>query len=290
MGYIHYEINSKFHNYSVSEYLRFYKLSKNKVKELSLPKAILINHENATLKSILKKGDILSLYFNEIIDFMPFDYQLKIIYEDNYLLILDKPNGFLVHPDDKEKNGTLVNMVAHYYQQKKLDRHVRYIHRLDRETTGLIIFAKDPLTNSYLNDLLSTHQIQRTYLALCSGVFAEKKGVIDEKIGEDRHHNQRRRVSKTGQEAITYFEVLKEIGNQYSLVSLQLKTGRTHQIRVHMKYIGHPLLGDELYGGSFKKIKRVALHSYKVSFIHPHTFQKLDLEALLPNDMKDLIK
>ena len=151
---------------------------------------------------------------------------------------------------------------------------------------GIVIFSKDMLTASYMNYIISNHTLNRYYLCYVSGKLKNKKGKIDAPIGEDRHHKSRRRVSKTGQPAVTNYEVLEEKG--YSKLLVKLETGRTHQIRVHLSYIGHPLLGDELYFGDLSKIKRVALHSYKVDFIHPVNFTKIELTKDVPFDMKKL--
>lgn len=285
IDYCNYEINEIFDNRKVSDFFAFYHLSKNKSRNI---KSILINNKAASLHTKLKTKDILSVGVEEEIDFEPLDKKLDIIYEDDYLLIINKPKGIIVHPDDKKKTGTLVNIVANYFKQKGINRNVRYIHRIDTDTTGLIMFAKDMITSSYFNYLFSKHEVKRTYLAIVCGKPKDKSGIIDANIGEDRHHNQRRRVSKTGQVAITEYEVLKEI-SRYSLVKLNLQTGRTHQIRVHMKYLGCPLAGDLLYEGSMKHINRAALHSHKLDFKLPYSFLDMHLECKIPSDMMDVI-
>jgi 23S rRNA pseudouridine1911/1915/1917 synthase len=233
-------------------------------------------------------SDIVSITENEEIDFLPDNKKLDIIFEDDYLLIVNKPSGLIVHPDDKSKNGTLCNIVSNYYFKKGYDLSVKYAHRIDIDTSGIIIFSKDMLTQAYMNNIISTHTLERYYICLASGSFKDKKGTINLPIGEDRHHKSRRRVSKTGQNAITHYEVIKEY-NGFSKLLVKLQTGRTHQIRVHMSHIGHPLLGDELYGGSLKKIKRVALHSYLVRFNHPVTGEKIELKKEMPYDLKKIL-
>ncbi len=285
MDYCNYVVDRIFDNKKVSNFFEFYHLSKTKIKEIS---EIYINNKEANLNTIIKTGDIISISVVEEIDFKILDKPIDIIYEDDYLLVINKPVGLIVHPDDKEKNGTLVNMVANYFKKNNIKRNVRYIHRIDTDTTGLIMFAKDMITSSYFNYLFSIHDVKRTYMAIVCGRLEEKSGRIDANIGEDRHHNQRRRVSKTGQNAVTNYEVLKEFKN-YSLVKLNLETGRTHQIRVHMKYIGHPLAGDILYEGSVKHMKRAALHSYSLEFKSPYDFREIKLECKIPKDMMDVI-
>ena len=281
-----YVVLEKFNNNKLADFLAFYHLGNEKIKSASFQ----INNKDVfNLSQIIKTGDIITISIDEDIDFPIFKKYPNIVYEDDYLLIVNKPKGLMVHPDSKDKNGCLVNMVAWYYFKHNIKRSVKYLHRIDTDTTGLVIFAKDILTASYFNYLIGEHIIKRTYLAIVSGSLIPDKGTINEPIGEDRHDNQRRRVSKTGKMAITHYETIKNLKHNYSLVKLVLETGRTHQIRVHMKYLGHPLAGDLLYGGSTKYIERQALHSSSLDFLHPYTFEKMHLEAPIPSDMEKLI-
>lgn len=281
-----YNVNKKFNNKTLKDFLEFYHLGGEKLEKSSF----LVNNKAVYNKSIvLKENDIITIIYDECIDFPMLKKYPNVLYEDDYLLIVNKPAGLLVHPDSKDKNGCLVNMVAWYYHKKGINRSIKYLHRIDTDTTGIVLFAKDILTASYFNYLISEHKITRTYLAIISGSLENKIGTIDEAIGEDRHDNQRRRVSKTGKRAITHYEVIKELSHHYTLAKVVLETGRTHQIRVHFRYLGHPLVGDLLYGGSTKYISRQALHSFSVDFDHPYTFEKMHIEAPIPNDMGKLI-
>lgn len=264
-------------------------LSKTKIYTLFLEKKIKLNNQDCKRDSIIKNGDVISIIEDEEIDFVPENKKLDIIYEDDYLLIINKPSNIIVHPDDKNKTGSLCNIVANYYKNKGYNISVKYAHRLDIDTTGIIIFCKDMLTMSYMNHIISLHEIKRYYLCLAMNKFKDKIGTINLPIGEDRHHKSRRRVSKTGQAAITHYEVIKSFKG-YSLLSVLLETGRTHQIRVHLSYMNHPLLGDELYNGDLSRINRVALHSYKVEFIHPFSKEKIVLTKKLPFDMNKLVE
>jgi 23S rRNA pseudouridine1911/1915/1917 synthase len=279
---------SSFTGKSIIDFLNHFGLGKSKIYTLFLDKLIKVNDIDINRNYILMDSDIVSITENEEIDFLPDNKKLDIIFEDDYLLIVNKPSGLIVHPDDKSKNGTLCNIVSNYYFKKGYDLSVKYAHRIDIDTSGIIIFSKDMLTQAYMNNIISTHTLERYYICLASGSFKDKKGTINLPIGEDRHHKSRRRVSKTGQNAITHYEVIKEY-NGFSKLLVKLQTGRTHQIRVHMSHIGHPLLGDELYGGSLKKIKRVALHSYLVRFNHPVTGEKIELKKELPYDLKKIL-
>ncbi|MCM1131229.1 MAG: RluA family pseudouridine synthase [Anaeroplasma bactoclasticum] len=284
-----YKITSNSEGLTLKEYLESYHLGKSKVTNLFSTNAISVNGIVGTKNLILKTNDIVTIDVEEKIDFIPDAKKLDILYEDNYILAVNKPCHILVHPDSKEKRDTVCNIVAYYYKNKGLSYQVRYVHRLDMDTTGVLLFAKDSLSLAKLDQMISTHELKRTYLCLAKGKFKNKKDTIDAPIGEDRHHQQRKRISKTGKPAITHYEVLKEYKG-FSLVQVQLETGRTHQIRVHLSSIGHPLLGDELYGNFDQMAPRVMLHSYKASFIHPVTCEKIEIVKDIPFDMKQLIK
>lgn len=274
---------------TLREYLESYHLGKPKIANLFASKVISVNDIIGTPNLILKTNDIVKIDFIEAIDFIPDVKKLDILYEDDYILAINKPCHILVHPDDKEKRDTVCNIVAYYYKNKGYSYQVRYAHRLDMDTTGVLLFAKDSLTLAKLDEMISTHELKRTYLCLAVGKFKTKMGSINAPIGEDRHHQQRKRISKTGKPAITHYEVLKEFKN-YSLVQVQLETGRTHQIRVHLASIGHPLLGDELYGKPDLRVSRVMLHSYEAKFIHPVTHEEMRITKDIPYDMKQMIK
>lgn len=284
-----YKINLEYANQSVRSYFLKMHLAKTKIYKLFQEKRVMVNQKVVNENYLLKNEDILSINYEEKLNYIPFPFDLDILYEDDYLLIINKPVGFMVHPDEKNKDKTIANMVAAYYELHNINYQVRYVHRLDIETSGILVFAKDMLTESYFNYHFLIHDFKRYYLALCSGEVKPDEGTIEAPIGEDRHHNQRRRVSKTGQAAITHYKVLKYHKN-FSFVEVLLETGRTHQIRVHFKYLGYPLLGDELYGGSQKKIKRVALHSACFVFRHPYSGEKIIIKAELPADMKRLLE
>ena len=273
-------------NISLVDYLKSFYLSKSKIYTLFLEDKIQINGRSAKQNDMVLPYDVVSIIQDEIIDYRPVSGKLDIIYEDDYLLIINKPKGIIIH-DEKNKDTSLCNIVAGYYQSKGYDLNIRFAHRLDFDTTGIIIFCKDILTMSYMNHFISTHEIKREYRAFVKGHFKNNDGIINLPIGEDRHIANKKRVSKTGKNAVTYYKVLKEYKN-FSLVSVLLETGRTHQIRVHFSNIGHPLLGDLLYGGDDLLINRVALHSYSVSFIHPVFREKMYFECELPFDLARL--
>lgn len=270
---------------NIREYLLSYYLSKPFIYKLFLEKRIKVNGNNINERFMLKKGDIISIDEKVEVEYKPLDRKLDIIYEDDHLLVINKPKGIIVHDDD----NSLCNIVSSYYKKKGISCNIYFAHRLDKDTTGIIVFVKDHMTLSYFDHYFSTHEFRREYRLLCMGSLKNKKGTINKPIGSDRHINGKYIVSKTGKDSVTHYNVLKEFHN-YSYLSVLLETGRTHQIRVHMSSLGHPLLGDVLYGSDNKLIDRVALHSYKLSYIDPYTKENKELFASLPKDMELLLK
>lgn len=216
---------------------------------------------------------------------IPHFQELEILFEDDHVLILNKPPFINTHPNDpKQETDTLVNAACFYLLAQGENRDIRQVHRLDRDTSGAILFAKHALAGAILDRELVKRNIKRTYLALVQGFLKQNRGTIKAAIGRDRHHPTRRRVSPSGQEAITHYQVLKEDKREkLSYVKCWLDTGRTHQIRVHLSHIGHPLVGDTLYGGK-PTVRRQALHAAKLEFIHPFTEEKIVCYAPFKDD------
>lgn len=222
----------------------------------------------------------LNLFEEEQIHLTPNTQEIDILYEDDHVMIINKPPFINTHPNDPiADNNTLANAAQFHLISQGEMRNIRQIHRLDRDTSGAILFAKHALAGAICDQRLVNRGIKRTYLAVVHGLFSKKKGIIRAPIGRDRHHPTKRRVSSTGLEAITHYQVIDENRNtKLSYIKCQLETGRTHQIRVHFSHIGHPLAGDVLYGG--KAIcKRQALHASKLELIHPFTEEKIECFA-----------
>ncbi|WLR54032.1 RluA family pseudouridine synthase [Mesobacillus subterraneus] len=259
----------------------FWKAPKKMVHLLRTEKNVLINGNVPDWTLLLKKNDRLSmkLFTEEDIPIIPEYLNVDIIYEDDHLIVFNKPAGMDTHPNELGQVGTLANAAAFHMQSNGEITRSRHIHRLDRETTGAVLFAKNSFITAILDKMLEERAIKRTYLALADGIIKQKKGTINKPIGRDRHHPTRRRVSETGQQAITHFKVLEQIKQKdLTLVQCTLDTGRTHQIRVHFSAIGHPLAGDSLYGGS-DTVYRQALHAVKMEFTHPFTQEKIICHA-----------
>ncbi|MEG9463833.1 MAG: RluA family pseudouridine synthase, partial [Bacillus amyloliquefaciens] len=203
-----------------------------------------------------------------------------------HMLIANKPAGMPTHPNEEGQTGTLSNLIAYHFQINGEQAKVRHVHRLDRDTSGAVVFAKHRLAHAILDRQLETKTLKRTYIAATEGKVTPKKGTVDSPIGRDRSHSVRRRVSPGGQAAVTHYKVKGyHPGAQLTLAELELETGRTHQIRVHMASIGHPLAGDKLYGGSRTLFHRQALHAKKVSVVHPISGEEIVAEAPMPADL-----
>ncbi|MBN2504221.1 MAG: RluA family pseudouridine synthase [Bacilli bacterium] len=275
---------------SVEAVLADFCLAKAKIKALANAKALFLNGRPVSLDNQVSVEDILELDVSslETLDYLPDDLAtLKVLYEDDWVYVLEKQPGMIIHPDDKNKHGTLANVAALYLKDRKLDRSVRYLHRLDKDTSGAVLFASHVLAHSYLNAHWNHVDIKREYVALVEGILRNASGKIDLPIGNDRHNSNRYIVSRTGKSAVTNYSVLKTYSGM-SLVSLWLETGRTHQIRVHFAHLGHPVLGDSIYGAKLPGIKRIMLHSAKIGFIHPLTRRYVEVESPMPEDFFEL--
>ena len=213
---------------------------------------------------------------------------LDIVFEDDALLIINKPAHMPAHPSMDHFEDSLSNGIRFYFDKIGLKKKIRPVNRLDRDTSGLVVFAKNEYVQECLVKQMKNNEFKKEYIAICSGIFEEKSGTINAPISRKPNSIIERCISENGENAITHYEIIKEF-DSYSVVRCILETGRTHQIRVHMSHIGHPILGDTLYGTPSPLILRQALHAYKISFIHPITKQKLEFTSQLPEDMARLI-
>ncbi|MFP7735549.1 RluA family pseudouridine synthase [Priestia aryabhattai] len=268
---------------TIEDYLKTkWRIPKKMLHQFRMSKNVHINGEPLPWKNTLKEDDTVSLPFfeTEPNEITPHNVEIEILFEDEHVLIVNKPIKIDTHPSSEHDQKTLLNAVAAYFQKTGLKTKPRHVHRLDRDTSGAILFTKHFVASSVFDQLLAERKINRTYIALVQGIIKKEEGIINEPIGRDRHHATRRRVSRTGQAAKTSYRVLKRntVKNE-TLIELSLETGRTHQIRVHMSHIGHPLLGDTLYGGNRLKEQQQALHAIKLSFIHPFTHQLVSAVA-----------
>lgn len=265
-------------------------LSKSMIEKLRQRDGIQINGQSFDEIPLVKSGDRVRVLLFESEDYgvVPEAIDLEVLYEDDHLLVVNKAAGIAVHPTEPDQTGTLAHAVAYHYQLQGEQIKVRHIHRLDKDTSGVLLIAKHAVAHALLDEALRKRLIKRTYLAVATGKISPKQGTIEAAIGRDRHHPTRRRVSPTGDPAITHYQVITQLP-EATIVQLELETGRTHQIRVHLSHIGHPLYGDTMYGGPRYPIRRQALHGERLQFVHPITGEALAIVAPLPDDIKKLI-
>lgn len=275
------------------EYLRSRaKLSSRLIKGAAKDERICVNGKVTRLNYILKEGDQVSfgVIKSETQDIEPEDIPIDVVYEDDDILVVNKDPGIVVHPTKSYPSHTLANGIMNYFKETNQNCIVRLVSRLDMDTSGLIIIAKNQFSHMALARDKDREDFKKTYLAIVHGNLKEKRGTIDLPIYRPLGSDIRRVIDERGQKSITHFEVVDSF-SKGDFVRLCLETGRTHQIRVHMANLGHPIFGDSLYGEEeLNYIKRQALHAYKLSFPHPRTGEVLNLKADLPEDMNELLK
>lgn len=266
-------------------------LSDRLITKLKKANKIYLNSLPTYTKKSVTVGDTVSV----LIDFeednsniVASNIPLNIIYEDDYLLVLNKPANIAIHPSILHFYNSLSNGVKFYFDKLGLKKKIRIVNRLDRNTSGIVILAKNEYIQECLIKQMKTNEFKKEYLAIAKGILESKSGTLNFPIARKEGSIIERTVTSDGDSAITHYDVVKEFNN-LSLVHIVLETGRTHQIRVHFSHIGHPILGDTLYGSPSELINRQALHSYKLTFIHPVTKKELILESSLPNDIKNII-
>lgn len=288
-----YTIQSNDNFFNVKELLKLkFQISDRLLVKLKKNKKIWLNSTPTFVDSRLKPFDIVEI----LIDFeekseniIPTQMDLNIIYEDEYYIVINKPSGIAIHPSILHYTDSLANGVKFYFEQKNIKKKIRPINRLDKDTSGIVIFAKNEYIQEFLVKEMKKNTFFKEYIAVCEGMFESKIGTINLPIGRKENSIIERCVCSDGDIAITHYNVLKSLKNT-SVVHVTLETGRTHQIRVHLSNIGHPILGDTLYGNHSSVINRQALHAYKVKFIHPITGLNVEYIATIPSDIKSIIK
>lgn len=272
---------------------RFPQLSRAQLQRLIRSGAITVNDAVVRPAYRLASGDRIAVTFPEEPTVRPESLPLDIVYEDEYLLVVNKPAGMVVHPAARIVSGTLVNaLLSHCPQVADVGGPDRagIVHRLDRETSGLIVVAKNPETHASLQRQFKRRLVRKTYVALVEGQVHPREGIIEVPIGRDPKDRTRMAVSRTGRPAITQYRVV-EVFPQYTLLEVRPHTGRTHQIRVHLAWLGYPVVGDRVYGRRRQTLlpDRHFLHARELAFTHPATGEKLVLSAPLPPELTALL-
>ncbi len=263
-----------------------WKLPKKTVHLLFQEGGILLDGKTPNQRTIVSAGQRLSLRLCKPEDpgITPVAAKLDVLYEDDHLLVVNKPAGLLLHPTQSGDIYTLDHLIAGYFHRQGIASKVRHVHRLDQETSGAVMYAKHALASALLDEALRQRKIKRIYTAFVHGTLSRPAGVIDQPIGKDRHHPSRRRVSPQGEPAVTHYRLVAQY-RRAAQITCELETGRTNQIRVHLSHIGHPLLGDTLYGGKATGIARQALHGGELRFMHPFGGKHIRIEAGWPEDL-----
>ncbi len=287
-----YVINKEQDGFQLGDYLKEHlMMSRNGVIKVKKSNSLKVNGVNVHTNITIKAGDKVEFELPDQSSegILPEYMELDVIYEDDYMIVINKIAGIPTHPSKNHFMGTLANGLMYHLMEEGRDITIRPVNRLDRNTSGLVLFAK----SSHIQHLMSLesykHNITKEYLAIAQGNMAADSGTVDAPIALEKERSIKRVVREDGARAVTHYRVLERYEG-YTLLSIVLETGRTHQIRVHMAHIGYPLLGDDLYGGSREKIDRHALHAYNIKMLHPIMHNALDLTAELPEDMDRLIR
>ncbi len=271
-------------------------ISRSKVQKLIKQEKILVNDKVTSANYSVKLGDDIEVLsdLDFDIDVEPENIDLDVVYEDDYLIIINKASGMVVHPAAGNFSHTLVNALLYRFNLSSGTDKIRpgIVHRIDKDTSGLLVVAKDDKTHELLSDMIKRKEVERIYIALVEGIIMHDTGDIDAPIGRDKINRQKMMVTdENAKDAITHFRVLERYKNSNkTLIECKLDTGRTHQIRVHMEYIGHPIYNDPVYGKSKKTTSfGQFLHSKSIRFIHPITKEEIYKEVPLPKEFQDYL-
>ena len=268
-------------------------VSRSKIQKLVKQGLILVNEKVVSNNYVVKLGDsiVVNDDLNYDISVEAEDIPIDVVYEDDYLLVINKASGMVVHPAPGHYTGTLVNALLYRFQLSQKDKmRPGIVHRLDKDTSGLMLVAKNDEVHDALSRMIANKEVERHYLAIVDGVIKHDTGTIDAPIGRDANNRQKMAITDVqGKEAITHFRVLETFSN-HSLVECILETGRTHQIRVHMAYIGHPVSNDPMYGYGKSTEFGQMLHSKSIRFIHPVTKEELFFEVEPPKEFLEFLE
>ncbi|EKN68824.1 pseudouridine synthase [Neobacillus bataviensis LMG 21833] len=277
----------------IKEFLKNEEISRTALTDIKFKGgSIQVNKEEVNVRYKLRAGDVLTVIFPAELPSVGVqgeDIPLTILFEDEYLLVVCKPAGMNTIPSREHPSSSLAHALVGYYQHIGLEATSHIVTRLDRDTSGIVLIAKHRHVHHLFSKMQQSGQVKRTYEAFAAGSLAEESGTIVEPIGRKEDSIIEREVRDDGQYACTHYRIIRGY-RTFTHLELQLETGRTHQIRVHMSYLGHPLLGDDLYGGDLTIMNRQALHCRKIKFKHPFLGEEMTFEAQMPQDMCDILE
>ncbi|WP_353097815.1 RluA family pseudouridine synthase [Tissierella praeacuta] len=274
----------------LEEFLSSNDISGRLFRKLYKAKNIYVNGKFRRKRLILEKGDIVSIYMeDEDENTTPEKMDINIVYEDFDLLILNKQPNIVVHPTKSHQENTLSNGIAYYFKEKGIKKKIRFVNRLDMNTTGILIVAKNSFAHQQMALQFESNKVEKKYQAIVDDIVEKDEDYIDLPIGREEEKSIIKIVIEEGQDALTKYNVLERYKDA-TLLDVQIFTGRSHQIRVHLNHIGHPIIGDSLYNEESLYIDRQALHSYYLKVKHPRTKEDIEFIAPLPRDMEKLIK
>ena len=289
-----FEVTQENHGQRIDKFLsdRFPEVSRTTVKVLIDQDDILVNLQSVKPSYKVKQGDLIDVYELELDsrEIIPMNLPIEVVYEDDDVLVVNKPSGMVVHPAPGHYQDTLVNALMYHIQSLSDGSHPTrpgIVHRIDKDTSGLLMVAKNNFAHDQLAKELQAKKTERTYYALVEGVIKNKSGRIQAPIKRDPQNRKQMAVLADGKHAITHFEVLEQF-EKTTLIKCRLETGRTHQIRVHMKYIGHPVVNDPIYGHSFDDFGQF-LHAKTLGFTHPKTKKWLIFDSELPKEFENYL-
>ena len=294
------KVNDEFEGKRIDAYISSVdtQLSRTMIQKLIQEKNIKVNGKIVKASYKVVSGDEIEMEIPEPkeINLKPQNIPLDVIYEDNDIIVINKPKGMVVHPANGNPDGTVVNAVMALCKDSLsgIGGEIRpgIVHRLDKNTSGIMIIAKNDKAHINLSEQLKNHEVKKTYIALVRGIINENEATIDMPISRSKNDRKKMAVNRDGKNAITHFKVLGRYKNKYTLLKVNIETGRTHQIRVHLSHIGHPVIGDDVYSNGKNEwgISGQCLHAWKIEFKHPITKKKMELEAKIPEYLDRIIK